>query len=86
MSDAYIPKGEVEEALDIVRRDQISPEKAAAIETAQSFAKALEDAPRHGGVIDDPEGSRYIMVSDTLANELVIVMGVIEELLRSIDE
>ena len=85
-SDAYIPKEEVEEALDIVRRDQISPEKADAIETVQSFAKSLEDAPRQGAVIDDPEGTRYIMVSDTLAKELVAVLVAVEGLLGNIHE
>lgn len=33
-------------------------------------AKALDDMPRHGTLEDKPEGTRYIMLSDTLARRL----------------
>ena len=60
--------------------------KADAIETAQSFVNSLEDAPRQGSETDTPEGSRYILVSDTLAKELVGVLGAVKELLGFVDE
>jgi hypothetical protein len=34
------------------------------------LARQLRDTPRLGGDADQPEGSRYIVISDTLANEL----------------
>jgi len=35
------------------------------------LAKTIEDAPRLGSDIDNPEGSRYIQISDTLACQWV---------------
>jgi hypothetical protein len=32
--------------------------------------QALEEAPRLGWKVDDPEGARYIQISDTLARKL----------------
>lgn len=34
------------------------------------LAKALDGAKRHGKEIDVPEGSRYIILSDTLARQM----------------
>lgn len=33
------------------------------------IARGLNEAPRHGAEKDEPEGSRYIMISETLANQ-----------------
>lgn len=36
----------------------------------QAVAMALENAQRQGAVKDEPEGARYIQLSDTLATTL----------------
>ena len=38
--------------------------------TLKAIAKMLKEAPRMGRSIDDPEGSCYIVLSHTLANEI----------------
>ena len=39
-------------------------------QTIRRAITVLRDAPRQGADRDEPEGSRYIQISDTLANEL----------------
>jgi hypothetical protein len=43
----------------------------------------LKKAERLGNEKDDPEGTRYIMLSDTLANKMI--EGLEEELVRDVD-
>ena len=40
------------------------------VQAADSMAELLEKAPRMGTDEDEPEGSRYIQMSDTLAREI----------------
>lgn len=40
------------------------------VQAADSMASLLEKAPRMGTDEDEPEGSRYIQMSDTLAREI----------------
>jgi len=40
-------------------------------ETIQKIIDLLEKAPRMGTDKDEPEGTRYIQISDTLAKEIV---------------
>lgn len=40
------------------------------VQAADSMATLLENAPRMGAAEDEPEGSRYIRMSDTLAKEI----------------
>lgn len=37
----------------------------------KSILKILKTAPRSGTEKDEPEGSRYIQISDTLTNQMV---------------
>ena len=37
----------------------------------KSLIELFENAPRLGALADDPEGSRYIQISDTLVGELL---------------
>ncbi len=39
-------------------------------ERLEKVLEVLENAPRRGAETDEPEGARYIQISDTLANEL----------------
>ena len=39
--------------------------------TIQDVIDALKDAPRQGSYKDEPEGSRYITMSDTLVKEII---------------
>lgn len=32
---------------------------------------ALDRAPRQGAVVDDPEGARYVVISETALNKIV---------------
>ena len=32
---------------------------------------ALERAPRQGGAADDPEGARYVVISETALNQII---------------
>jgi len=54
-------------------------EKDKVIEAIQTLADILKNADRLGTDKDEPEGSRYIRVSDTLANYMVLQL---EEYLR----
>lgn len=56
------------------------------IDDKESFESALREvatllktAPRSGADIDSPEGSRYVVLSDTLANQITAQL---EEILR----
>ena len=40
------------------------------VQAASAVALIFENAPREGSDEDDPEGARYIQMSDTLANEI----------------
>ena len=45
----------------------------------QNWIAALQTAPRMGGMNDEPEGTRYIQISDTLAQSMVAALnGVLE--------
>ena len=48
------------------------------------LAQSLDTATRLGDGIDDPEGSRYIQVSDTLARVIANHLRKIAEMLESI--
>lgn len=39
--------------------------------TIQDVIDVLKNAPRQGSANDEPEGSRYIILSDTLVKELI---------------
>ena len=39
--------------------------------TPENIVEILKKAPRMGNSKDEPEGSRYIKISDTLANQMV---------------
>lgn len=39
---------------------------------AESLAEALDQAPRLGAVQDSPEGARWIILSNTLAQEVAL--------------
>ncbi len=47
------------------------------IASIRALAKCLEEVPRLGKEVDDPEGSRYIQISDTLAKEWAFVLRLI---------
>jgi len=40
----------------------------------RQLAAELEKAPRQGAAVDRPEGERFIVVSDTLAKEIVATL------------
>jgi hypothetical protein len=40
--------------------------------TIQEIVESLKSAPRLGAEKDDPEGARYIQISDTLVNLFVL--------------
>ena len=52
-----------------------------AIRAMELFLAKLRDAPRLGSETDDPEGARYIIVSDTLAKDLIAVLVAVKGLL-----
>lgn len=76
----YDFKGRPEEILKSAREMEImrgNAWKAAAkafrgkvVDEADAVAQILENAKRSGTPTDDPEGSRFIVVSDTLARAL----------------
>lgn len=43
--------------------------------TIDEIVKILSEAERIGGEEDIPEGNRYIMLSDTLANKIINVLS-----------
>lgn len=47
------------------------PRDDAAIKAVDDVLKVLTDTPRQGTLLDTPEGSRYIQISDTKAKELI---------------
>ena len=46
-----------------------------------NWIAALVAAPRMGEMNDDPEGGRYIQISDTLAQQLVVVLRGVKEVI-----
>jgi len=38
--------------------------------TVREIADALERAPRQGAAVDEPEGSRFVVISDTALTKL----------------
>ena len=44
------------------------------LNSIQEVVRVLEDATRLGEDVDEPEGARYIQISETLANEMVMHM------------
>jgi hypothetical protein len=42
--------------------------------TLSQVIEILKSAPRSGNVTDDPEGSHYIHISDTLASEMITAL------------
>lgn len=55
------------------------PRNDAAIKAVDDVLKVLTDTPRQGTLLDTPEGSRYIQISDTKANELAAKLKVLFE-------
>jgi hypothetical protein len=41
------------------------------MDIVEEIIEILKNAHRHGAEKDEPEGARYIVISDTLANRLV---------------
>jgi hypothetical protein len=39
---------------------------------------ALERAPRQGATVDDPEGARYVVISETALNKIVRELRLVE--------
>lgn len=52
--------------------DYLEADKTKTKEHLSNIIRGLNLASRIGNDKDDPEGSRYILISDTLANEIVI--------------
>lgn len=42
--------------------------------TIKDLIKAFQKTPRAGGEKDDPEGSRYILVSETMVNVIIKIL------------
>jgi hypothetical protein len=38
----------------------------------------LESAPRHGASVDDPEGSRFVVISETAMNRIICELRLAE--------
>lgn len=63
---------ELQHALEVVQIrdaeiDRLYAKMAELQRLLRMFATALDDAPRHGADIDEPEGARWVQLSDTLA-------------------
>ena len=39
---------------------------------------ALDRAPRQGATVDDPEGARYVVISETALNKIVQELRLVE--------
>jgi hypothetical protein len=50
--------------------DHVLQSARLAVLTLEEWALALESAPRLGAAVDEPEGARYLILSDTLAREV----------------
>ena len=48
------------------------------INKSKEWAKVFTDEVRRGQDTDNPEGSRYIQISDTLAKDLILFLESIE--------
>ena len=44
------------------------------LNSIQEVVRVLEEAERLGEDVDEPEGSRYIQISETLVNEMLAVL------------
>jgi len=45
-----------------------------AIETLEHVIAALETALRHGAEEDEPEGARYVKLSETVINQMIAAL------------
>ena len=50
-------------------------------ELLDATIESINAADRHGSETDEPEGTRYIQMSDTLAKEMVTILEACKELL-----
>ena len=48
----------------------------------QNWIACLQAAERMGAMNDEPEGKRYIQISDTLAQSLVIILESLKETIK----
>jgi len=44
------------------------------LKSLKEVVKVLEDATRMGAETDEPEGARYIQISETLVDEMLMVL------------
>lgn len=49
------------------------------IKTLMELSSKFQVAERNGNNVDEPEGTRYIMISDTLATKLSLRLKIIAE-------
>ena len=40
----------------------------------EDIIAALKNAPRSGSAVDEPEGSRFVMLSETLASQMIAAL------------
>lgn len=45
-----------------------------AIETPEHVIAVLETAPRHGAEVDEPEGARYVKLSETMVDRMITAL------------